>query len=74
MFYGRGAGKLPTEAAVIADIVDAAKDVINKKGTSSAVNIMIQNKDINFKSYENVRKRCYIRLLLDQAFLALWHQ
>ena len=64
MFYGRGAGKLPTGSA-IADIVDAAKDVINKKGTSSAVNIMIQNKDINFKSYENVSKRCYIRLLLD---------
>ena len=65
MFYGRGAGKLPTGSAVIADIVDAAKDVINNKGTSSTVNIMMQNKVINFKSYENVRKRCYIRLLLD---------
>ena len=46
----------PTGSAVIADIVDAAKDVINNKGTSSTVNIMIQNKVINFKSYENVRK------------------
>ena len=27
MFYGRGAGKLPTASAVIADVVDIAKDV-----------------------------------------------
>lgn len=25
MFYGRGAGKLPTASAVVADVVDAAK-------------------------------------------------
>ena len=27
MFYGRGAGKLPTASAVVADVVDIAKDV-----------------------------------------------
>lgn len=25
MFYGRGAGKMPTASAVVADIIDAAK-------------------------------------------------
>ncbi|MBE7034771.1 MAG: homoserine dehydrogenase [Ruminococcaceae bacterium] len=31
MFYGRGAGKLPTASAVVADIIDAAKHIhINK--------------------------------------------
>ena len=27
MFYGRGAGKLPTASAVVADVIDIAKDV-----------------------------------------------
>ena len=27
MFYGRGAGKLPTASAVVADIIDIAKDL-----------------------------------------------
>lgn len=30
MFYGRGAGKLPTASAVVADICDIAKDAGNK--------------------------------------------
>lgn len=29
MFYGRGAGELPTASAVIADVVDAARDIVN---------------------------------------------
>jgi len=31
MFYGRGAGKLPTASAVVGDIVDIAKDVKTRK-------------------------------------------
>ena len=31
MFYGRGAGKLPTASAVVADVIDAAKHRISKK-------------------------------------------
>ena len=30
-FYGRGAGKLPTASAVVADMVDCAKHVVRKK-------------------------------------------
>lgn len=29
MFYGRGAGSLPTASAVIADVVDVARDIVN---------------------------------------------
>ena len=29
MFYGRGAGELPTASAVVADVVDAARDTVN---------------------------------------------
>lgn len=31
MFYGRGAGKLPTASAVVADVIDAAKHLKSKK-------------------------------------------
>ena len=31
MFYGRGAGKLPTASAVVADVMDAAKHMNSKK-------------------------------------------
>jgi len=31
MFYGRGAGKLPTASAVVADVIDAARHIKNRK-------------------------------------------
>ena len=31
VFYGRGAGKLPTASAVVADIIDCAKHTVRKK-------------------------------------------
>lgn len=31
MFYGRGAGKLPTASAVVADVIDAAKHIKTRK-------------------------------------------
>ena len=36
MFYGRGAGKLPTASAVVADVIDAAKHMKTKKYLSWA--------------------------------------
>lgn len=56
MFYGKGAGKLPTASAVVADIVDAAKH----KGT----NIMtIWNREkIELKAKEDVRTCYFVRI------------
>ena len=34
MFYGRGAGKLPTASAVVADVIDIAKDVKRDRGNA----------------------------------------
>ena len=31
MFYGRGAGKLPTASAVVADVMDAARHIQSRK-------------------------------------------
>lgn len=56
MFYGKGAGKLPTASAVVADIVDAAKH----KGT----NIMtIWNREkIELKAKEDVKVGYFVRI------------
>ena len=56
MFYGKGAGKLPTASAVVADIVDAAKH----KGA----NIMtIWNREkIELKAKEDVRTCYFVRI------------
>ena len=64
MYYGRGAGRLPTGSAVIGDIMEASKDVINNNGTPMCTNMMRQNNDIQYLSKDNVMKRCYIRLNL----------
>lgn len=64
MYYGRGAGRLPTGSAVISDIMEASKDVINNNGTPMCTNMMRQNNDIQYLSKDNVMKRCYIRLSL----------
>ena len=63
MFYGKGAGKLPTASAVVADIVDAAKH----KGT----NIMtIWNREkIDLKAKEDVRVGYFVRLKKDDEGL-----
>ncbi len=55
MFYGKGAGKLPTASAVVADVIDAAKH----KGT----NIMtIWGKDkLHLQSFEDAKHRFFVR-------------
>jgi homoserine dehydrogenase len=58
MFYGRGAGKLPTASAVVADIIDI---VSNKKGISekSVWEIPAQNNMININ---DVTGRFFVRV------------
>lgn len=56
MFYGKGAGKLPTASAVMADVIDAAKH----KGT----NIMtIWSKDkLHLQKFEDAKHRFFVRV------------
>ena len=64
MFYGRGAGCLPTGSAVISDIIDAANNVLNDVGTPQNITVMLQDRKVDYISSDEVKKRCYIRLLL----------
>lgn len=56
MFYGKGAGKLPTASAVVADVVDAAKHL----GT----NIMTiwSSKKLELASIEEAPQKFFVRL------------
>lgn len=56
MFYGRGAGKLPTASAVVADVVDAAKH--------SGTNIMTiwEEEKITLGNMENFKCKFFVRV------------
>ncbi len=57
MFYGRGAGKLPTANAVVSDIIDAIKH--------KSVNIIIrwsEHKDENQTDGSEIKYKFYVRL------------
>ncbi len=67
MYYGRGAGRLPTGSAVIGDIMEAASDKLNDVGVPVSVTMMLQKAELQYCSADNIEKRCYIRLsLLDK--------
>lgn len=56
MFYGSGAGKLPTASAVVADVVDAAKHLHRNIMT------MWKNEKLTLLPIEDTCKRFFVRL------------
>ena len=42
MYYGRGAGRAPTGSAVIGDIMEAARDVLNDAGSPVGITMLLQ--------------------------------
>jgi len=63
MFYGRGAGMMPTGSAVVADIVSIARNIV--KGVSDRVPLLPYGskapKAIRIKSMSDVQTRYYLR-------------
>ncbi len=61
MFYGAGAGKLPTASAVVADVVDAAKHI--------KTNIMTlwSSKKLVLDDIKNSKKKFFVRIEGDMA-------
>lgn len=57
MFFGRGAGSLPTGSAVVADIIEAARH--RKAGTAGLPGIGIERKPL--KKMADIRSRYYLR-------------
>ncbi|TDT58372.1 homoserine dehydrogenase [Fonticella tunisiensis] len=53
MFYGQGAGMMPTASAVVADIMDVKNNIVIKNGYE----------DANIVSFEDTVSKYYIRLI-----------
>ena len=61
MFYGKGAGKLPTASAVVADIVDAVKHRVTSK------KIFWEKQTDNVMAHKDSRKFSYFIRTADNA-------
>lgn len=60
LFYGKGAGKLPTASAVVADIVDIARNL--SCGIKNRIpNIRHSNSATNLIPIDDVVSQCYLR-------------
>lgn len=57
LFYGRGAGKLPTASAVVADVMDAAKHLKSRKYISWE-----QGGEDTGYSIDHIKNRWYVRM------------
>ena len=60
MFYGKGAGDMPTGSAVVSDIISILRKNIDTKNENPVVKDNLWNKDV--KSIDDVESRYYIRL------------
>lgn len=63
MFYGRGAGSLPTASAVMGDVISTAKHIVNKStGTGM---ILTDTRRIPFYSSLKLKDSYYFRLIVN---------
>lgn len=65
MFYGRGAGSLPTASAVMADVISTAKHIMN--GSTGTGMMLTETKRIPFYSSLKLKNFYYFRLIVDDV-------
>ena len=65
MFYGRGAGSLPTASAVMADVISTAKHIMN--GSTGTGTMLTETKRIPFYSSLKLKNSYYFRLIVDDV-------
>jgi len=66
LFYGRGAGKLPTASTVIGDLVDIARNLMAGTPRISPA-VTVSSKPVKLKEQSEIEVRYYIRLALDDV-------
>ena len=65
MFYGRGAGSLPTASAVMAEVISTAKHIMN--GSTGTGMMLTETKRIPFYSSLKLKNSYYFRLIVDDV-------
>ncbi len=59
MFYGRGAGELPTASAIMGDVFDIATDIAKGRESATAASWYL---DLPIKDINNIISRYYLRM------------
>ena len=65
MYYGRGAGKLPTASAVISDVVDCARHI------GKVIMCFWDSEDVALTGIDEASRRFFVRVPLEQESKAL---
>jgi len=66
VYYGRGAGRLPTASAVVSDLADVARMLVEGAGKTRARKVS-PSSEVKFRPMAEVESRYYLRLsLLDK--------
>jgi len=60
MFYGRGAGKLPTASAVVADVIECARNI------GRTLPCLWDEEEVRLADYKEVRRRFFVRVSREQ--------
>lgn len=65
MYYGKGAGKLPTASAVVSDVVDCARH------QGKTIMCFWEKEDVKVAGIENDAGKCFVRVRADQREAAM---
>jgi homoserine dehydrogenase len=63
MFYGRGAGQMPTASAVVSDIVEIARTLDQDRSSASAIVPVLSEGEAAVKDMNRVRSCYYLRIM-----------
>ncbi|NOZ26044.1 MAG: homoserine dehydrogenase [Nitrospirae bacterium] len=61
LYYGRGAGDMPTGSAVVSDIVDIARDIKNKGASRCGTGFIGKRSDLTIKAIGDIESMYYFR-------------
>lgn len=63
MFYGRGAGQLPTASAVVSDVVEIAQNILYQRPSRPSHIPAIAGEGLKIRPMAEVRTRYYLRVM-----------
>lgn len=61
MFYGRGAGDMPTGSAVVSDIIEIGRDILSGSANRSPVAAFRERNPLKVRKMENITSCYYLR-------------
>ncbi len=63
MFYGRGAGQMPTASAVVSDVVEIVQNILHQRPSRPSHIPQIVGEGLTIKVMDRIRTRYYLRVM-----------